>query len=345
MNSLLEITDESPIWDYETNSVRFWTKGDIVPIVNTLKGENLSQFVVQFKRFKKNNSTFIFDLSTEPLVLDDWIYKLRDGLLILKKQNYNIEIWVGDRNIKNNVPPSLSQFFKFKNTLHSVSSFCIDVDYLHNRSFEKKFLIPMARVKLEREWMYKKLIANKLVERNSIYSFNAWGDDDSYPTKPITTNKQFDGKSVLSIFEISKLSKITFCNVVFETIFFNEKRKFLSEKIFHPIKACQPFILVSQTGELKYLKSLGFKTFDKWWDESYDDEVDDWKRLDKIWKIIEYINQLQTDKLKKIHTEMISVLRHNYYHMHELSKLEDFSYKGFMGSAFTNNFIPINQTI
>ena len=76
--------------------------------------------------------------------------------------------------------------------------------------------------------------------------------------------------------------------------------------------ACQPFLLGSNTGDLERLKSYGFKTFDKWWDESYDDELDDLARLNKIKNIIIDINRKSIDDLKKTYKEMIPLLIHNY---------------------------------
>ena len=43
-----------------------------------------------------------------------------------------------------------------------------------------------------------------------------------------------------------------------------------------------PFVMVNGHGSISKLKELGFKTFDKWWDESYDDEPNETDRLNKI---------------------------------------------------------------
>ena len=53
---------------------------------------------------------------------------------------------------------------------------------------------------------------------------------------------------------------------------------------------------------LKFLHSLGFKTFSDWWDESYDTETDQIKRSDKIIHIV-------TDLSKLSHTELIDMLK------------------------------------
>jgi F0F1-type ATP synthase gamma subunit len=62
---------------------------------------------------------------------------------------------------------------------------------------------------------------------------------------------------------------------------------------------------------LKYLKTFGFKTFDRWWDESYDNETNHHKRITKIFDIIDYINSKSIDELTIIYSEMTNILEHN----------------------------------
>jgi hypothetical protein len=65
----------------------------------------------------------------------------------------------------------------------------------------------------------------------------------------------------------------TFVNIVNETLY-EQHTIFITEKTVKPITCGQPFIIMGNWNSLKKLKELGFKTFDKWWDESYDDEKD-----------------------------------------------------------------------
>jgi predicted transcriptional regulator len=62
---------------------------------------------------------------------------------------------------------------------------------------------------------------------------------------------------------------------------------------------------------LEYLRTFGFKTFDKWWDESYDIETNHHKRIIKIFEVIDYINSKSIEELKKIYSEMAEILNHN----------------------------------
>jgi hypothetical protein len=104
-----------------------------------------------------------------------------------------------------------------------------------------------------------------------------------------------------------------FWNIVPETNFYDEKLH-LTEKIFKPIAIKRPFILVSSPGNLEYLKSYGFKTFDRWIDESYDSEPDHDIRLEKIVGEIKKLCQLTPQELDRMHQEMTEVLEYNHHH-------------------------------
>ena len=110
----------------------------------------------------------------------------------------------------------------------------------------------------------------------------------------------------LPVEEIAKC----FCNVVAESTFQRPFPSF-SEKVINSILTNRPFILASTPYSLEYLKKLGFRTFDQWWDESYDHEEDHEKRILKIFDLIDYIYSMPIDKLKRLYVEMIPTLIHN----------------------------------
>ena len=86
---------------------------------------------------------------------------------------------------------------------------------------------------------------------------------------------------------------------------------FFSEKIFKPIVAGHPFILFGGKGSLKKLKELGYKTFDKWWDESYDD-IQNWQeRAIEISKLISNLSSLSPRSLELLVDDMSETLEHN----------------------------------
>lgn len=104
-------------------------------------------------------------------------------------------------------------------------------------------------------------------------------------------------------------------NIVTETNFYDDKLH-LTEKIFKPIAIKRPFILVSSPGNLAYLKSYGFMSFDQWIDESYDSEPDPEIRLQMIVKEITKLCQLTKHELDTMHQEMQEVLEYNHNHFY-----------------------------
>jgi len=88
-----------------------------------------------------------------------------------------------------------------------------------------------------------------------------------------------------------------------------------TEKEIKPILAKHPFLIWNRPGVLKHLKSMGFLTFEPWFDESYDIEPDDHKRLEKIINEIQRLCSYSFDQWDNILDEMKPVLDHNYNRM------------------------------
>jgi hypothetical protein len=102
-------------------------------------------------------------------------------------------------------------------------------------------------------------------------------------------------------------------HVINETVFYQSKLH-LTEKIFKPIVAQRPFILVAAPGNLAYLRSYGFQTFAPWIDESYDDIQDPDQRLDAVANEVAKFAAMSVPELRRIHQDMQSVLAYNKRH-------------------------------
>jgi hypothetical protein len=94
----------------------------------------------------------------------------------------------------------------------------------------------------------------------------------------------------------------------------------IGEKTLNPISVYRPFILMAAPHTLKLLQDLGFKTFDRWWDESYDSILDHNKRFEAIYYLVETILEKDISELTQILTEMSEVLEHNQKNMLQLNK-------------------------
>ena len=108
-------------------------------------------------------------------------------------------------------------------------------------------------------------------------------------------------------------------SVITETYFneFEQTSRFFSEKIFKPMRAHHPFVMVGQHHALKVLKDLGFKTFDLFWSEEYDNIVDSVDRMTNICFTIQNLNEKTSLEWKKIYqnSRMQEILEHNYNHL------------------------------
>jgi len=100
-----------------------------------------------------------------------------------------------------------------------------------------------------------------------------------------------------------------------ETVYFG-RRWHLTEKTFKPIALEMPFILVAPAGSLEYLRSYGFKTFNGIIDESYDEETDDIKRLEKVTQLLVEINNMPANEKLQLHKQCLPIVEHNYNHFY-----------------------------
>jgi hypothetical protein len=112
----------------------------------------------------------------------------------------------------------------------------------------------------------------------------------------------------------------TFISLVTETLV-DSGTLFLSEKIWKPIMVGHPFLVYGNKGTLKYLRELGYKTFDKWIDESYDDISDNEMRCCKIVSELKKFSDMSNDQLKEIREEMSEVCQFNREHFKKLYEL------------------------
>jgi hypothetical protein len=76
----------------------------------------------------------------------------------------------------------------------------------------------------------------------------------------------------------------------------------------------RPFLIFGIPGTLEYLKRLGFKTFDNFWDESYDTIVDLESRVDHIINILREWSTFSTADLHEKYKAMEFILDYNYNH-------------------------------
>lgn len=112
--------------------------------------------------------------------------------------------------------------------------------------------------------------------------------------------------------KISDYHKRSYFNIIpSSSFYFNHSQLEFTEKFFKPIITLQPFIILGEPFTLSLLHDLGYKTFDKWIDESYDRTLDDKQRFVKILDQITKLNNLPYTQLNDMLVDMLPILEHN----------------------------------
>jgi hypothetical protein len=64
------------------------------------------------------------------------------------------------------------------------------------------------------------------------------------------------------------------------------------------------------------MRSYGFRTFSDVFDESYDEETDDVRRIEKVTKLLKDLDGLSARERQDIHRACLSAVEHNYEHFY-----------------------------
>lgn len=163
-----------------------------------------------------------------------------------------------------------------------------------------KGLVSMNPFTVNQTYLDGHSIPNDLVEEvnktlpSLVYGKNNNEYDDNYYIRRIVKDVYFDTW-------ISIVSEVAYAN--------SDQSVFLSEKTFKAIACCHPFIILGSKQSLEKLRSLGYKTFDGWIDESYD-TLEPFDKFQAITNIIKQIDSMP-DKLEW-YKSMQEILEHNY---------------------------------
>lgn len=218
----------------------------------------------------------------------------------------------------------------------------------HSSTLHKKFLMPINVAKSWRIMFYLWCRDNNILS-NSYYSWTGTAlghylkqceQDYDYPKLPLwkhldTEDYEFLKEQILldpndtRVFNDrqwlipDECYTTSFSQIILETTFDNRSNLlgetiFLTEKTYKAIFYEQPFILVSEPGSLEYLKNLGYLTFDKVIDESYDRELNYHKRMELITNEIKKINNMTYDELTHYRNVLLDVTKHNKKHFSTL---------------------------
>ena len=225
----------------------------------------------------------------------------------------------------NNLNLELDWPYKFKHlTSMMITIFNYPSTEYVQKKFEKKFIFLNRNHKPHRKLLYEAFYKLDILD-NFYYSINSV--KNPFYNISIDLDNGSDIENALG--EQKEYLNKSFCNIITESEFFSSDKNtssyksiHITEKTMKALNNFQPFILVSGYKSLQKLKEYGFKTFDKWWDESYDIENDDYIRLNKIIELVQYINKLPMERLYEIQNEMKDILIHNANLYHNFSDIE-----------------------
>jgi hypothetical protein len=115
--------------------------------------------------------------------------------------------------------------------------------------------------------------------------------------------------------DIPRCANDSFWHIVTETVFYYDKLH-LTEKIFKPIVMKQPFMLLAASGNLAYLKSYGFKTFEGIIDESYDSIQDNDQRTEAVVAQLAWYCSLSAEKKQRVIEAIAPIVEYNFHHFY-----------------------------
>jgi len=277
-------TGNIPLWDNK----EYWC--DLEKRINFLKKNNFVFILGQQWEFVENMESF----PVQKKYLD-----------ILKNVDYLI--WNGDTD----------WFWFYLYSTHKNNQFHInhsvktkDFLYLNKRSRPH-------RKKLFNELTQKNILGNSIVsfmdkpfqirleKKYEVYNnseFSAPGLDEAGVPLPYVMPYGSDH-------EINELCyNDSVASIVSESTI-SQNKLFLSEKIWKPIIARQIFLVHGQPFTLKTLRAIGFETFDNFFDESYDVELNEDIKIQKISNSCKQILQLDHNDLYK---KTVEIRNHNY---------------------------------
>jgi len=284
-----------------------------------------------FKRLKAEeiNILFFYDEADCPL-------EIKKSLLNLcKKHNINEDnIYFISNNVYADRIKNFYYFFDDE-LLYRRSQDSYNIVQYHENNREKNFT---ALVRIHRIWrsFFMSNIWLRGLHRKGYFSYNYIFESDSKNgIGPFQENLLKDNKNLIQNFLDSAPFKAdsmpdtehngfnfscrdhyenSYCNFVVETYFANPDNthgRGITEKILKPICHNQFFIVIGPPHTLKYLRKLGYKTFNRCIDESYDEIEDNEKRMNAVIELCSSIADMSINEIHDLYLKLKPEIVHN----------------------------------
>jgi hypothetical protein len=105
----------------------------------------------------------------------------------------------------------------------------------------------------------------------------------------------------------------SYFNIVLETMIDvdNSGGQFVTEKTFKPIFNNQFFVAVSSADHLRHLRDLGYHTFGRCIDETYDSVINNQDRFEAVLDLTKSLIQSGQENLHSLYQNLASEIQHN----------------------------------
>lgn len=163
------------------------------------------------------------------------------------------------------------------------------------------------------EFQHKKFENNVRLDWLTACNLTLTDLNDLLPKLPLVVDGEVDTIKMTRTAHLDVIDfyKDSLISIVTETNF-NENEITMTEKSIKPIKEKHPFIIVGVCGTLKQYHKLGYRTFNDFWSEEYDDINNPWDRLKEIIRICIEINQWDSNKILDFKRQVKPIIDHNY---------------------------------
>ena len=320
------------------------------------------------KKIKDKECYFIFDATAEGFspFQENWFnifyytcekHNVSPSQIILASSNLKDE-----DNIKkyceqtNRLPINVISIPLFENACHIHENledqFLLSVNSSKEK-FKNKYFSSLSRVNREHRAVGTFLLCQSSIKEKGLISHNKLKEknfDFDYISSKTNYNEK-DLKRWLKTlplvvdyndFNINWANNRKFDHIHDQTIFqivnetlvdnYHDSSFFYSEKTFRPISCFQPFLIYGQIGCNHYLKNLGYKTYEEWFDLSFDFEEDFIKRYQKLLLVAEdtckYLDSMTKDQQLEWKFKNKQILIHNAWTMNNQQythdKIKDF---------------------
>lgn len=326
---------------------------------------DIFQFILEeyLVNIQEKKTFFVFDSSTEgfsPINKFPFF-----DILYYNCEKYNVDpsmiIYVSsnlkdEENIKkycksnNKKPINVFSFLSFEKVVYKALNLEKEIEYCKS-VFQDKYFSSLSRVLRQYRSMATFLLCHSEIKDKALISHSKFPkninigqwkrshflseyDDKTikrwFKTLPLTIDKTNFNDNWALRNDYYPIHRQTLFQIVNETLVDNshDTSLFYSEKTFRPVVCFQPFVIYGQKGCNKHLKNLGYKTYEDWFDLSFDDEQDNVLRYKKLLNSAKdtcaYLDSLPRDKKIEWRFKNKELLEHNFLTMQnsEYSKLK-----------------------